>query len=148
MTSDGELSFNEMILFVDDLKTHCERDFDVVYLPNERPIQGRCPANGCHQEIARLGKSNRSAHIHECVRREVALDRHLSESQLSFCYESTRGWSEVIDPRILHPPETKDYRKACRDESEQYNLLECSQHDEATVGRPLCGLSDTQYTQS
>lgn len=53
MTSDGELSFNEMILFVDDLKTHCERDFDVVYLPNESPIQGRCPAKGCYQEIAR-----------------------------------------------------------------------------------------------
>jgi hypothetical protein len=61
---------------------------------------------------------------------------------------ATPGWSEVIDPRILRPPETKDYRKSCRDESEQYNLLERSQHDEATVGGPLCSLSNTQYTQS
>lgn len=53
MTSDGELSFHEMILLVDDLKTHCERDFDVVYLPNESPIQGRCPVKGCQQEVAR-----------------------------------------------------------------------------------------------
>ena len=34
---DGELSFNEMLLFVEDLKTRCERDFDVVCLPTRKP---------------------------------------------------------------------------------------------------------------
>lgn len=51
MSFDGELSFNEMLLFVEDLKTYCERDFDVVYLPQESPIAGHCPAIGCHKEI-------------------------------------------------------------------------------------------------
>lgn len=53
MSSDRELSFNEMLLFVDDLKAHCERDFGVAYLPRESPIQGRCPARGCLEEIKR-----------------------------------------------------------------------------------------------
>lgn len=60
---------------------------------------------------------------------------------------ATAGWSKVIDPRILCSLETKDYRKSYRDESEQYNLLECSQHGEAMKGKPLCSLSNTQYTQ-
>lgn len=54
----------------------------------------------------------------------------------------------MINPRILYLLETKDYCKSCCDKSKQYNLLECSQHDEAIVGRPLCGLSNTQYIQS
>ncbi len=53
MNFDGELSFHEMLLFVEDLKSHCERDFDVVYLPQESPIKGRCPARGCNEEITR-----------------------------------------------------------------------------------------------
>ncbi|OQE73307.1 hypothetical protein PENNAL_c0089G11954 [Penicillium nalgiovense] len=81
MSSDRELSFNEMLLFVDDLKAHCERDFGVAYLPRESPIQGRCPARGCLEEI------KQSAHIHNCIRREIALDLEVSESQLRFCYE-------------------------------------------------------------
>jgi hypothetical protein len=51
MSSDRELSFDETLLFVEDLKTHCERDFDVAYLPQERPIQGRCPARDCLKDI-------------------------------------------------------------------------------------------------
>ncbi|KAJ5828644.1 uncharacterized protein N7525_006897 [Penicillium rubens] len=38
ISSTRELSFDEMLLFVDDLKTYCERDFDVTYLPRESPI--------------------------------------------------------------------------------------------------------------
>ena len=51
MSSDRELSFDEMLLFVDDLKTYCERDVDVAYLPRESPIQDRCPARDCLEEI-------------------------------------------------------------------------------------------------
>lgn len=51
MSSTRELSFDEMLLFVDDLKTYCERDFDVAYLPRESPIQDRCPTRDCLKEI-------------------------------------------------------------------------------------------------
>lgn len=43
MPCTTELTFEEKLLFVQDLQTQCSRDFDVVYLPNERPIQGACP---------------------------------------------------------------------------------------------------------
>jgi hypothetical protein len=51
MSSDRELSFDEMLIFVDDLKAHCERDFDVAYLPRQSPVLGRCPARNCLEEI-------------------------------------------------------------------------------------------------
>lgn len=54
MSCTKELSFDEKLLFVQDLQTQCARDFDVVYLPNESPIQGLCPAKGCQTNIARL----------------------------------------------------------------------------------------------
>ena len=47
------LSFDEKLLLVQDLQTQCSRDFDVVYLPNESPIQGLCPAKGCQINISR-----------------------------------------------------------------------------------------------
>ncbi|KAI3240761.1 hypothetical protein DTO012A7_2460 [Penicillium roqueforti] len=87
MSSDRELSFDEMLLFVDDLKTYCERDSDVAYLPRESPIQDRCPARDCLAEIKCMKKSDRSAHIHNCARREMALDLKISEPELKFCYE-------------------------------------------------------------
>ncbi|KAJ6132502.1 hypothetical protein N7471_007717 [Penicillium samsonianum] len=74
MSYTKELSFDEMLLFVQDLKSQCARDFDVVYLPGESPIQGRCPAGGYHEDVKSLKKADRSAHIHNCVRREIALD--------------------------------------------------------------------------
>ncbi|KAJ5318323.1 hypothetical protein N7476_004743 [Penicillium atrosanguineum] len=95
MSSDRELSFDETLLFVDDLKTHCERDFDVAFLPQERPIQGCCPARDCLKDIKCLKKSARSAHIHTCVRREIAFDLQVSESQLKFCYECMK-WLQAI----------------------------------------------------
>ncbi|KAJ6171572.1 hypothetical protein N7470_000639 [Penicillium chermesinum] len=94
MHFDGELSFNEMLLFVEDLRSHCERDFDVVYLPQESPIKGRCPATDCNEEITRLKKLDRSIHIHNCVRREISLELGVSESELKFCYECMK-WFQL-----------------------------------------------------
>jgi hypothetical protein len=51
MSCTRELSFDEKLLFVQDLQAQCTRDFDVVYLPNESPIQGVCPAKGCQLSI-------------------------------------------------------------------------------------------------
>ena len=53
MSCTKELSFDEMLLFVQDLKTQCSRDFGVVYLPSESPIHGFCPVRSCQEEIAR-----------------------------------------------------------------------------------------------
>lgn len=50
MSCTKKLSFDEMLLFVQDLKSQCARDFDVVYLPGESPIQGRCAAVCCHED--------------------------------------------------------------------------------------------------
>ncbi|KAJ5851820.1 uncharacterized protein N7529_011205 [Penicillium soppii] len=80
MIFNGELSFYELLLFVEDLKSHCERNFDMVYLPQESPIKGRCPAIGCNKEIIR------STYIHDYIRREIALDLQVSKSKLEFCY--------------------------------------------------------------
>ncbi|CAL5871597.1 uncharacterized protein PFLUO_LOCUS5850 [Penicillium psychrofluorescens] len=53
MSCNKELSFDEKLLFVQDLQTQCGRDFDVVYLPNESPIQGICPVKGCQTDVTR-----------------------------------------------------------------------------------------------
>lgn len=49
MSSDRELSFDEMLAFVDDLKTLCERDYDVFYLPQQNPVEDECPAEDCRK---------------------------------------------------------------------------------------------------
>ncbi|KAJ5291551.1 hypothetical protein N7478_000802 [Penicillium angulare] len=95
MSSDKELSFDRMLAFVDDLKTLCERDFDVVYLPRESPVQGRCPAKDCLKRMDCLKKSDRSAHIHNCVQREIALGLQVPESRLKFCYECMEWLQEI-----------------------------------------------------
>ena len=53
MSCTKELSFDEKLLFVQDLQTQCVRDFDVVYLPNESPVQGLCPVKDCQINISR-----------------------------------------------------------------------------------------------
>ncbi|KAJ5268057.1 hypothetical protein N7524_006097 [Penicillium chrysogenum] len=87
MSSTKELSFDEKLLFVEDLQTQCLRDFDVVYLPNESPVHGLCPVKGCQINIASLRKCDRSAHIHGCIQREKAFGLQISESEIRFCYE-------------------------------------------------------------
>ncbi|CAG8417792.1 unnamed protein product [Penicillium salamii] len=87
MSSTKELSFDEKLLFVEDLQTQCLRDFDVVYLPNESPVHGLCPVKGCQINIASLRKCDRSAHIHGCIRREKAFGLQRPESEMRFCYE-------------------------------------------------------------
>ncbi|CAG8226617.1 unnamed protein product [Penicillium nalgiovense] len=96
ISSNRELSFDEMLLFVDDLKTYCERDFDVAYLPRESPIQDRCPTRDCLKEIKCMKKSDRSAHIHNYVRREIALDLKISEPELKFYYECMEWFQSMI----------------------------------------------------
>lgn len=53
MLCTKELSFDEMLLFVQDLRAQCARDFDVIYLPGEAPTWGHCPAQDCQTSMAR-----------------------------------------------------------------------------------------------
>ncbi|KAJ5975642.1 hypothetical protein N7481_009349, partial [Penicillium waksmanii] len=54
MSCTTELTFEEKLSFVEDLHTICSRKEDVIYLPNEQPIEGLCPANGCQLKIERV----------------------------------------------------------------------------------------------
>lgn len=47
MSSDEPLEFEAKRAVVEDLVIHCQRDYDVVYLPGQEPVEGRCPAHGC-----------------------------------------------------------------------------------------------------
>ncbi|KAG2005119.1 hypothetical protein GB937_009078 [Aspergillus fischeri] len=49
ISSDKPLEFELKRLVVEDLVIHCQRDYDVVYLPRWEPVKGRCPAHGCGQ---------------------------------------------------------------------------------------------------
>ena len=51
MACTAELTFEEKLFFPGDLRTLCSRKEDVIYLPNEQPIEGFCPAQGCQLEI-------------------------------------------------------------------------------------------------
>lgn len=51
MACTAELTFEEKLFSVGDLRTLCSRKEDVIYLPNEQPIEGFCPAQGCQLEI-------------------------------------------------------------------------------------------------
>ncbi|KAE8357006.1 hypothetical protein BDV28DRAFT_144673 [Aspergillus coremiiformis] len=70
MSSDKPLEFELKRAVVEDLVIHCQRDYDVVYLPGQEPVEGRCPTQGCGQVMENLKKSERSSHIHSCIRRE------------------------------------------------------------------------------
>ncbi|KAJ5274114.1 hypothetical protein N7478_009239 [Penicillium angulare] len=54
MSCTKELSFDEKLLFVQDLQTQCVPDFDVVYLPNESPVQGLCHVKGCPNQYRKV----------------------------------------------------------------------------------------------
>ncbi|CAG7932841.1 unnamed protein product [Penicillium olsonii] len=95
MSCTKELSFDEKLLFVQDLQTQCVRDFDVVYLPNESPVQGLCPVKGCQINIASLKKRDRSTHIHGCIRRQKAFGLQIPESEVRFCYECMEWCTSV-----------------------------------------------------
>jgi hypothetical protein len=53
MSCASELTFEEKLLFVEDLYTLCLRKEDVLYLPNEEPIEGHCPFNSCQYQISK-----------------------------------------------------------------------------------------------
>jgi hypothetical protein len=51
MSGTTELTFQEKLHYVEDIQTLCSRNEDVTYLPNEKPIDGHCPAKGCQLDI-------------------------------------------------------------------------------------------------
>ncbi|KAB8067815.1 hypothetical protein BDV29DRAFT_199846 [Aspergillus leporis] len=52
LSSTKPLSFDQKLLFAEQLLTQCRRDYDVIYLPNEAPADdGRCPVGDCREDI-------------------------------------------------------------------------------------------------
>lgn len=51
LSSAEPLSFNQKLLFAESILTQCHRDYDVIYLPNEEPVDGRCPFELCRADI-------------------------------------------------------------------------------------------------
>ena len=52
LSSTEPLSFDERLLFAEQLLTQCRHDYDVIYLPNEAPADdGRCPVDDCRADI-------------------------------------------------------------------------------------------------
>lgn len=51
MSGTTELTFEEKLHYVEDIQTLFSRNEDVIYLPNEQPINGHCPAKGCQLDI-------------------------------------------------------------------------------------------------
>ncbi|KAJ5139397.1 uncharacterized protein N7515_004245 [Penicillium bovifimosum] len=87
MSSTEPMSFDEKLLFMKDLQKQCSREYDIIYLPNEAPIHGKCPIESCQEDVDSLAKSNRSRHIHECVRRDKASQLGVRKFDMEFCYE-------------------------------------------------------------
>ncbi|KAF7134197.1 hypothetical protein CNMCM5793_005925 [Aspergillus hiratsukae] len=87
MSSNESLSFDEKVVVVKDLYTQCLRDFDVVYCPGEEPVEGRCPVKSCGKSLETLRKSERSKHIHSCVRGEVSRTTGIPLKHVKYCWE-------------------------------------------------------------
>ena len=53
MVSENEVSLEERRQVIEDLCTLASRDCTTIYLPEESPIHGVCPTQGCHVEMQR-----------------------------------------------------------------------------------------------
>jgi len=53
MVSKQEVSLEERRQVIEDLCTLASRDCTTIYLPEESPIHGVCPTQGCHVEMQR-----------------------------------------------------------------------------------------------
>ncbi|KAJ5124395.1 uncharacterized protein N7515_008220 [Penicillium bovifimosum] len=51
MSSTEPMSFDEKLLFMKDLQKQCSREYDIIYLPNEAPINGKCPIGSCQEDV-------------------------------------------------------------------------------------------------
>ena len=86
MISDKVVSEQERRQAVEDLCFLVSQDTTTFYLPKENPIDGQCPSDGCDVQIERLGKRQRSTHIHECCRRDLARTLQRRPCELRYCY--------------------------------------------------------------
>ncbi|KAI2844070.1 hypothetical protein CBS12448_9977 [Aspergillus niger] len=87
ISSNQALSFDEKASVVNDIHTHCLRQFDVVYLPGEEPQEGRCRVPACGEFVEHMKKPNRNTHVHKCHLQHFASERNLSPQQVKYCWE-------------------------------------------------------------
>ncbi|KAJ5456181.1 hypothetical protein N7530_011455 [Penicillium desertorum] len=107
MSSTDPMSFDEKLLFMKDLQKQCSRNYDVIYLPNEAPVNGKCPVASCQEDVHSMAKSSRSAHIHECIRTYKASQFGVSKLDMKFCYEcmqwfhTKHQWREHCEHHLM-----------------------------------------------
>jgi hypothetical protein len=51
LSSAEPLSFDQKLLFTENMLKQCHCDYSVIYLPNEEPVDGRCPVGSCWLDI-------------------------------------------------------------------------------------------------
>ncbi|CDM37173.1 unnamed protein product [Penicillium roqueforti FM164] len=52
------MSFNKKLLFIKDLQKQYSWDYNVIYLPNETPVNGKCPIASCQGDVHSLANSS------------------------------------------------------------------------------------------
>ncbi|KAF4227251.1 hypothetical protein CNMCM8980_005978 [Aspergillus fumigatiaffinis] len=103
MSSDEPLEFEAKRAVVEDLVIHCQRDYDVVYLPGQEPVEGRCPAHGCGKVMQDLKRPQRSSHIQSHMRREKSRVMGIPLARVKYCWECFS----------FHDAQSSDFEEHC-----------------------------------
>ncbi|KAK9580195.1 hypothetical protein V6Z90_008222 [Aspergillus fumigatus] len=103
MSSDEPLEFEAKRAVVEDLVIHCQRDYDVVYLPGQEPVEGRCPAHGCGKVMQDLKRPQRSSHIQSHIRREKSRVMGIPLARVKYCWECFS----------FHDAQSSDFEEHC-----------------------------------
>ncbi|KAH2707688.1 hypothetical protein KXW29_007424 [Aspergillus fumigatus] len=103
MSSDEPLEFEAKRAVVEDLVIHCQRDYDVVYLPGQEPVEGRCPAYGCGKVMQDLKRPQRSSHIQSHIRREKSRVMGIPLARVKYYWECFS----------FHDAQSSDFEEHC-----------------------------------
>ncbi|KAI9807092.1 MAG: hypothetical protein M1825_005809 [Sarcosagium campestre] len=87
MLSDRSTTEQERKQCIADLRSLISHDSTTFSLPEEMPVNGKCPVTGCETVVISLPKRQQSMHIHTCRRQELARKLERMPSELNYCYE-------------------------------------------------------------
>ena len=85
MLSDTALGIDAWQV-MSNLASLCVRDFTVLYLAKQEPVNGLCTVDICQQVLSELGKSQRQQHLHHCVQRDLATRNGYKLFDTHYCY--------------------------------------------------------------
>ncbi|CRG92915.1 DNA polymerase III subunit alpha [Talaromyces islandicus] len=92
MPGAAQITHEEKLVVLKDLITYVTRDYSVVYLPNEEPVDDMCPVQGCQQKMTDLNNRAKSKHVHHCRRNEFAQKHRREPSTVHYCYFDCFTW--------------------------------------------------------